>query len=289
MTIEQEDASAGGVLRQRVAVTGATGFVGRHVVASLRADGHQVTALIRDLRKARDLASLQGATLVEFDMARPEWPDEADGCDALIHCAWGDVRDHGSIRHIEDHLLNSYRLIRSAVARDISKVVVTGTSWEYGEVYGPVRASTVPRPDNLYGTGKHLLHQMLRGLQLHTKFELMWARLFYMYGDGDDPRSLIAQFDRALEAGEEIFNMSLGEQLYDFLPVEGGAHQLVSLLEAADGTYNVCSGRPISLRRLLEQRMQEKHRHIRLNLGFYPYRRRESIALWGADPVFPAP
>lgn len=152
-------------------------------------------------------------------------------------------------------------------------------------MYGPVKASVTPQPTNDYGIAKHLLHQWLRAAQRHVSFELVWARLFYLYGAGDDSRSLVALFDKALASGAESFNMSLGEQLYDFLPVEEGAKRLAALINVPDGTYNLCSGQPISLRRLLEQRMNEKGRHIKLNLGFYPYRDRESIALWGADPL----
>jgi dTDP-6-deoxy-L-talose 4-dehydrogenase (NAD+) len=154
-------------------------------------------------------------------------------------------------------------------------------------VYGPVHASDTPRPNNSYGIAKHLLHQLLRAAQRHLAFELVWARLFYLYGAGDDPRSLLATFDRALENGDQSFNMSYGEQLYDFSPVEHGADQIVALITFPNGIYNVCSGKPISLRRLLELRMREKQRHIELNLGFYPYRAHDSIALWGADPVSP--
>jgi nucleoside-diphosphate-sugar epimerase len=272
----------------RVVTTGATGFIGRHVTAALLAQGNPVTALVRDVERARRLQLAQGADFIEFDLAQAQLPLAARDASALIHCAWGDVRDHGSIRHVEEHAANSYRFIKSAIASGVAKVIVTGTSWEYGEVYGPVCASTTPRPKTLYGIGKHLLHQMLRGLQQHMKFDLVWARLFYMYGDGDDPRSLIALFDRALDSAERVFNMSLGEQLHDFLPVDDGAKRLAWLLDAPDGVYNVCSGQPISLRRLLEQRMREKNRTIELNLGYYPYRKQDSMALWGADPVMPS-
>lgn len=269
----------------RVLVTGATGFVGRNVVRALVRKGFEVIALVRRPDKAAALPSLDGVCVVAFDLSDGELPRAVLGSNALIHCAWGDVRNHDSLSHIEEHLSNSYRLVKNALALGVSTVIVTGTSWEYGQIYGPVHASTTPRPNNAYGTSKHLLHLMLRRLQHHSDFRLIWARLFYVYGEGDDPRSLLALFDKALEAGEKIFNMSLGEQLYDFLPVEVGAEQLVSLLDAHDGVYNVCSGKPISLRRLLEEKMRAKNQHIELNLGIYPYRDQDTIALWGADGV----
>lgn len=267
-----------------VIVTGASGFVGRYVVAELVQRGHAVTALVRNPAVAQSLSAMSGAKVVAFDLSDPYLPDVVDNSGTLIHCAWGDVRDHGSIRHIEDYMFNSYRFIKNAAARGVSKVIVTGTSWEYGKIYGPVAASAVPRPNTLYGASKHLLHQLLQAVQPHYGFDLIWARLFYVYGEGEDPRSLIALFDKALERGDKSFNMSLGEQLYDYLPVQEGASQIASLLDADAGTYNVCSGKPISLRRLLEERMKERGQHIHLNLGFYPYREQDPLAIWGADP-----
>lgn len=106
-----------------------------------------------------------------------------------------------------------------------------------------------------------------------------------MYGEGQDPKSIISLFDTALENEDKVFNISFGEQLLDYLPIESIAFQIELLLHYNDGIFNICSGKPISLRRLLEQRMKEKNKEIDLNLGYYPYRKQDSIAIWGADPL----
>jgi NADH dehydrogenase len=68
-----------------ILVTGATGFVGRHVVRALRADGRPVRALVRDRRKGDDLVA-QGATLADGDVTEPSsLRAAAAGCDTVIH------------------------------------------------------------------------------------------------------------------------------------------------------------------------------------------------------------
>jgi len=47
------------------------------------------------------------------------------------------------------------------------------------------------------------------------------------------------------------------------------------------GIINCCSGRPISIRRLVESYMAKKQNNIHLNLGYYPYPDYESLAFWG--------
>ena len=66
-----------------ILVTGGTGFVGGHVVASLRRAGKRVRCLVRDVRSAERLA---GCELVEGDMTHPATLRGAvDGADAVVH------------------------------------------------------------------------------------------------------------------------------------------------------------------------------------------------------------
>ncbi|MCK4859475.1 MAG: NAD-dependent epimerase/dehydratase family protein, partial [Candidatus Omnitrophica bacterium] len=110
-----------------------------------------------------------------------------------------------------------------------------------------------------------------------------WIRLFYMYGNGQNPSSLLPQLDNALERGDEIFNMSGGEQLRDYLPVEKVAEYVtkISLQNKVLGVINCCSGKPISIRKLVENHMKNRGKTIKLNLGYYPYSDYEPMAFWG--------
>jgi dTDP-6-deoxy-L-talose 4-dehydrogenase (NAD+) len=77
--------------------------------------------------------------------------------------------------------------------------------------------------------------------------------------------------------------MSGGEQLRDYLPVSTVASNIVSLSlqQSVEGIINCCSGKPISVRKLAENYIQEKGSKIRLCLGHYPYPDYEPMAFWG--------
>ena len=80
-----------------------------------------------------------------------------------------------------------------------------------------------------------------------------------------------------------MFGMSHGEQLRDYMHVEAVADCIVRLaLEAPGaGVVNICSGRPVSVRRMVESWVAENNWKIRLNLGERPYPDYEPLAFWG--------
>jgi len=104
-----------------------------------------------------------------------------------------------------------------------------------------------------------------------------------MYGEGQPKDSLYSQLKDAVLRGERVFNMSGGEQLRDYLPVDEVA-RLISILarrRCDTGCINVCAGKPISVRNLVERWLAENGWDISLNLGYYPYPDYEPMAFWG--------
>jgi nucleoside-diphosphate-sugar epimerase len=266
-------------------VTGATGFVGRHVIPELLQRGHTVSAVARDSARARQFAwfdHIQFAACDVHRLAIDQLP-LFSAQDAIMHLAWPGLPNYGSPSHFEEHLPASYRFLKALVESGVGQLLVTGTCYEYGLQSGPLSEDVPAEPITSYALAKDTLHKFLRILQQQHSFVLQWARLFYMHGPGQHANSLLSQLDTALDRGDAIFNMSGGEQLRDYLPVEDVAFRLVSLLEhpACAGTVNICSGEPISVRRLVTQHLAKRGKVIPLNAGHYPYNEYEPMAFWG--------
>jgi nucleoside-diphosphate-sugar epimerase len=271
---------------RQVLVTGATGFIGQHLVPLLLNNNYQVVATARDLNKALQFDWYKEVQFVVSDFHKESANISFEEGAGLIHLAWQGLPNYNSLFHFEENLPLNYRYIKSMVLRGISQVLVTGTCFEYGFQSGPLASNTRTFPNTPYGIAKDHLRQQLEFLTKENNFCFQWARLFYMHGKGQSPKSFISQLEEAIMNGDEVFNMSGGEQLRDYLPIQAVAQQLFDLyVSRRRGISNVCSGKPTSIRRLAEDRIKELGAQIRLNLGSRPYSDFEPMAFWGVRDV----
>ena len=274
------------LLRNEVIVTGATGFIGQHLVPLLLRNGKKVIAVARDNKKAKSFEWFDDVHFVSTALSDGTKHLEISQGMSLIHLAWSGLPNYKSKFHFDRNLPESYNFIKACIAEGVSHVVVTGTCFEYGFKSGSIASNSQSCPNNPYGLAKDMLRQQLESLSYENPYFLKWARLFYIYGKGQGPNSILSQLDAAIDKGDPVFNMSGGEQLRDYLPIEAVVQQLYDLHESKiNGTFNICSGRPISIRCLVEKRIKERSADIALNLGYYPYPDYEPMSFWGIRDI----
>lgn len=267
----------------KVAVTGASGFVGRHVLAELARMQTEIVAVTRDASKLLHLSP--SVHVVEMDISSPESNCFAQmgSPDVLIHLAWDGLSNYRAFCHFDTELPRHYLFLKNLIDAGLLSIFVAGTCLEYGMQSGALSEGIRLCPSNSYGYAKDALRQQLEFLKTIKNFNLVWGRLFYMYGEGQSGNSLYASLKEAVLRGDKSFDMSGGEQLRDYLPVAEVARKIVRLaLSGGDiGPVNICSGKPISVRRLVEQWLAHNNWEITLNLGCYPYSDYEPMAFWG--------
>jgi nucleoside-diphosphate-sugar epimerase len=267
----------------KIAVTGASGFVGQHVVAELQNRSIPVTLVTRNYSNLPASLANHNIAIIDIQNSPLDSYELMGSPDVLIHLAWGGLPNYKSFHHFEEELPNQFQFLKRIIKSGLKNLVVTGTCFEYGMQSGSLSEDMRAQPTNPYGFAKDMLRCQLEYLQQIQPFNLTWARLFYLYGDEQAENSLFPQLRRAVEQGEKFFNMSGGEQLRDYLPVTEVAKYLVSLatMMRDDGIINVCSGKPISVRKLVEDWITKNGWSIDLNLGYYSYPNYEPMAFWG--------
>lgn len=266
----------------KVAVTGATGFIGKHVIAELAKRPVEIITVTRQ-PSYRPVFPQERVVILDLKDTPTEAFDKLGNPDVLIHLAWDGLPNYQSLHHFERELPSHYQFLQGMIKSGLRSLFVAGTCFEYGMQSGPLNETMDMRPNNAYGFAKDTLRQQLEYLGASHPFALTWGRLFYLHGDGQAAKSLLPQLIKAVELGDKEFNMSGGEQLRDYLPATDAAENIVSLAlqQKNIGAVNICSGQPISVRNLVDGIIQKNNWKIKPNLGYYPYPDYEPMAFWG--------
>lgn len=225
-----------------VLLTGASGFVGRAVLTELIARGIPVDAVSR-----RPGATRHGVTWHQADLLTPEGRAKAASlAPRLIHCAW--EVEHGVFWTSPANRLwhvASLDLVRRFRAAGGGTVLALGTCAEYdADDPGPWNEDRPIRPATPYGQAKAALWRDLSEL---CRDDLIWARLFHLFGPGEDERRFVPSICAAFAAGRRA-TVGAPQLIRDYAPTSHVAQCLVTLLDGpAHGACDIGSGRPVAL------------------------------------------
>ncbi|HRH58871.1 MAG TPA: NAD-dependent epimerase/dehydratase family protein, partial [Chitinophagales bacterium] len=268
-------------------VTGATGFVGNYVIEELLKNNVTVIATSTNIEKAQQFAWFSKVVFIPFNLetydAHLNYFQYFNNPDSMIHLAWEGLPNYKSDFHLVTNLPRHSAFLENLISNGLKDVTVTGTCFEYGMQEGCLSEDMQPLPDNPYAVAKDELRKRIESLQKIYNFSFKWARLFYMYGKGQNPKSILSQLEAALKNGETVFNMSGGEQIRDYLPIEKVAENIVkiSMQHNINGIINCCSGNPIKIKDFVAEYLLSVNKKINLNLGYYPYPDYEPMRFWG--------
>lgn len=265
--------------QKTVLVTGACGYIGRHVVKEFLDRGHRVIAV--DFVNSGLDSRAEYANVPIFDTS-------ADICgklgrpDVLVHLAWRDGFIHNSQAHMAD-LSKHVGFLNYMIDCGVPSVCVMGSMHEVGYWEGAIDADTPCNPQSQYGIAKNALRQSVLLYSQGKASSVRWLRAYYIYGDDARGSSIFAKLTRAAAEGKETFPFTSGKNLYDFIHIDDLAHQIAAaaLQNEIEGTINVCTGLPRTLAEQVEEFIQKQGLHIRLAYGAFPDRPYDSPGVWG--------
>jgi dTDP-6-deoxy-L-talose 4-dehydrogenase (NAD+) len=217
----------------------------------------------------------------------PGWWDEAlAGVDTVIHAAWyvepGKYLDAPeNLRCVE----GSLRMADAAARASVGHVIGIGTCFEYRLPNDRITANADVGPVTLYAAAKLALLHMLEKRFSAGGTVLSWARLFYLFGEGEHPARLFPMLHRKLAAGEKV-ELSSGDKLRDFLDVAEAGTMIAGLADTRQpGIVNICSGKAVSIREIAEGIADHYGRRDLLTFGTATVHPRDPMAVVGVPNV----
>lgn len=258
-----------------ILLTGATGFVGRQVLHALADDQARVRVVVREGSQGRLSHQVPAADIVTtqdlFAESADWWAEACSGIDIVIHVAW--YAEPGkyfqSPRNL-DCLIGSLNMAKAAKHAGVRRFVGIGSCFEYDLTEGVLSVETPLKPLSIYAAAKAATFMALSQWLPSESIEFLWCRLFYLYGEGEDPRRLVPYLRSRLAEGKPA-ELTSGDQVRDYIDVtEAGQTIAASALGSEQGTINICSGVPVTVREIAEKIADEYGRRDLLRFGARP-------------------
>ena len=238
-----------------VLVTGASGFLGRYVLASLCR--HAIGFVAAGRRRPEHVAddAFISADLLSLSSKDCRELIAASGATHLLHQAW--TTEHGqywrspaNLRWVEA----TVRLVEEFCEAGGQQVVVAGTCAEY-EWCEPIcdEFRTPLVPATLYGAAKDATRRLVEAICRERRVPCAWGRVFLPFGAGESSLRLVPSLIDALRGTRAPFSIDAAARR-DFLHAGDVAEAFVTLLKSgASGPFNISSGETVAIDALLRE------------------------------------
>jgi len=254
----------------RILLTGATGFLGSHLLEKLLDDHHEVVILKRTTSDAwRIRHRLDQVTSYNVDVEPIEAAFADQKIDAVVHTACHYGRNQDSMSQvINSNLMFGVKVLDMTIKYNAATFINTGTFFSAGSLLSDYLIT--------YSLSKKQFVEWLK--QSSNKIRAVNLKLEHMYGPKDDKSKFVPWLVDKMINGNDVINLTSGEQIRDFIYINDVVAAYVMLLKQADelpaySEYEVGTAQPITVRHFVETLSDtvEKEKNIsvkpRLNFG----------------------
>lgn len=218
-----------------ILVTGSNGFIGRHLVDRLIADGHEVTRLLRPNPRPDVVArhpcphmSIPGG----LEQIRAE---HLEPFSTVVHLAAVGVSPSTSPQESLEsfNAAGTTSLVSASLRANVEHIVLAGTWAEYGNALNdtcPIPPWTTVDPVTDYAVSKARGLYFAAQQTTASSVGLSYLRIFNAFGSEQNPAALWPSLRRAAMLNQD-FALSTGSEIRDFIPVEDVVNQFLNCIQ----------------------------------------------------------
>lgn len=263
---------------KKVLITGATSFIGRHLIKNLL-DEYQIIAVVRP--KSSKIAMLpKSPNLIKIELDMNEYnrisEEIHENIDVFIHLAWDGTRgkERNDTNLQEKNYFRSMMALKCAVKLNTKTFISAGSQAEYGLWNKEYKLSEkeIAKPSTEYGKFKLNFYEQASKICKENTIRFIEPRFFSLYGPDDFEGTMVISTLKKMLLGEEC-NLTEGIQKWDFLYIEDAVCGLRKLIEntEAHGIYNFGYGESHQLKEYIQKMYEITKSNSKLKWGTIPY------------------
>ena len=269
----------------KIAVIGATGFIGSNLIKEFSLK-YKIIATYNNKSKIDKRTLYKKNIIWKFlDIGeKKNFFRYLDYPDIVIHLAWSKLPNYKINFHKKKELPNQKRLISNLVRNGLKNIFIAGSCLEYGYQNGKLDENKKEIPNNNFSKAKCILKKNVFDLQKKYKFNLTWGRIFYIYGKHNTRNTLYNQIINSSKKESSKITVS-GNKIRDYLHIKQVCKIIMdlSLKKLNFGLVNICSGKGISLKKLIKNICKSKKIKPKVNYIKDVRKNFEPEKFWGCN------
>lgn len=255
-------------------LTGATGFLGSHLLKKLLQHGYSVSVLKRsgsDCRRIED--ELEKCQAYDIDLTQADVIFQEQKFDAVIHCATDYGKNEAADRVVNSNLIFPLQLLEAAIKAKCPYFINTDSFFtkQLPERFEKQQIPYSPQ----YTLSKYQFREWGRLRAIEGKVKFINLQMEHMYGPDDGEGKFVTFLIRSMQGGAEELNLTDGIQIRDFIYVDDVVSAYLAVLEHLEELPGYChfeigTGESHTVREFAETIRAELGAKTRLNFGKRP-------------------
>lgn len=242
---------------RRLLIVGGMGFIGRPLVEKLiQSRNLEIYVTVHNSSALLPFENAENVHLLTLDMLDQDSVSDLlheQKFDSCIDLAWyTGSHCHGSDKNL-DWLISSLNFVKSFVDAGGKELLITGSVAEYNYSCGYLKEDSSLECASIYGKCKTALMNAASRYCKSNNVRFCWPRIFNCYGPNEKSKRLMPSVINAALQGEDIL-VSSCNKYQDYTYVNDVAEAIYRLYNSEfSGAINICSGRPVLLREIVEK------------------------------------